>query len=257
MRNSAIHPKMNRRDLLHLLALYDAEILFTDQHIGRLLEALDSNGLKERTLVVVTSDHGDEFFEHGGKGHRRTLFDEQLKVPLLIRMPERVPAGLRVSSQVRHIDLMPTILSLLGLPLETPVSGTSVTGMLERSNGMLEGSKENPGPTAVSRLVNEHKDWIAVRTNDRKYLVVYGDERRNELLYDLASDPRELKPIASRVVAFSRGEGPIELDGFMSTLTRLQSKESTLREAHGGATPEKVDLPDDVVKRLRSLGYIQ
>ena len=257
MRNPAIHPKMNRRDLLHLLALYDAEILFTDQHIGRFLEALESNGLKDRTLVVVTSDHGDEFFEHGGKGHRRTLFDELLKVPLLIRMPERVPAGLRVSSQVRHIDLMPTILSLLGLPLKTPVSGTSVTGMLERSKGMLEGSKQKPGLIAVSRLVNQGKVWVTVRTNDRKYMVGYGDERRSELLYDLASDPRELKPIASRIVAFSRGESPIELDGFMDALTRLQSKEATLREAHGGATAEDIELPDDVVKRLRSLGYIQ
>ena len=111
--NPAIHPDMDPTDLAHLIALYDAEIRFTDEHIGYLFDALERNGLTERTLLIVTADHGEEFFEHGGKGHRRTLFDEVLKVPLLLRLPNQVPAGLRVSSQVRHIDLMPTILSLL------------------------------------------------------------------------------------------------------------------------------------------------
>ncbi len=259
MTNTAIHPKMSRRDLEHVIALYDAEILFTDQHIGYLLDALQRNGLAERTLVVVTSDHGDEFFEHGGKGHKNTLFDEQLKVPLLIRMPDRVPAGRRVSSQVSHVDFMPTILDLLGVPLETPVSGTSLVGM-------LDGSTDQPSKAALSRLIFRKDTWVTVRTNARKYVMKHRKDRRHEVLFDLIADPRELEHTASRYVIFQGGEdridfqggeGLIELDGFMDTLTETRSRETTLRDALGGDTSESVELPDDVVKRLRSLGYIQ
>ncbi len=105
--NKAINAHMDPRDLEHLIALYDAEILYTDREIGYLIDALDRNGLSENTLIVVTSDHGVEFFEHGNKGHYRTLFDEVLRIPMIVRLPGRVQAGVRVSEQVGHLDVLP------------------------------------------------------------------------------------------------------------------------------------------------------
>ena len=106
--NRAVHAFMNKTDLRHILALYDGEILFVDDYIGRVIQELKRRGFEENTLVVVTSDHGDEFFEHRGKGHGHTLFDEVIKVPLIMRVPGRIPPGSRVESQVRQVDIMPT-----------------------------------------------------------------------------------------------------------------------------------------------------
>ena len=83
----------------------------------------------------------------------------------------------------------------------------------------------------------------------------YRGDRRREVLYDLADDPQEQKPIALRVL--QGGEELKELNGFLDALAAAESKGTTLREAHGGALPEGVDLPDDVEDRLRSLGYIK
>ena len=189
-----------------MIALYDAEVLFTDQYIGQLLDALDRNGLGERTLLVVTADHGEEFFEHGNKGHRFTLHDEVLKVPLLLRQPGRVPAGLRVREQVRHVDFMPTILSLLDITLETTVSGMGVAHLLDSSGG------EAPR-TAISRLVLPNDNVsVSARTKTYKYLVNQESDRRREVLYDLVRDPGEQEPVTLRLV---RGTKSLSaLDGF-------------------------------------------
>ena len=253
MDNPGLHASMSRRDLDHLIALYDAEILFTDQHIGNLLDALDRSGLTERTLLVVTSDHGEEFFEHGGKGHRRTLFDEVLKVPLLFRLPGRIPAGLRIERQVRHIDLMPTIQSLLGVALETPMSGTGVASWLAGEAG----DAGDAVPEAVSRLVHGENVyvWVSVRTAGYKYLVNLRPDRRREVLYDLARDPQEQEPVGSRFVQGT--ESLDELDGLRDVLATAESRGTTLRDTFGGAASDRVDVPDEVEKRLRSLGYIQ
>jgi hypothetical protein len=83
----------SERDLEHVQALYAGEIAWTDSQIGRVLAELERLGLAERTLVVVLADHGDEFFEHGGIGHRRTLHEEVLRVPLIVRAPAALAAG--------------------------------------------------------------------------------------------------------------------------------------------------------------------
>ena len=110
--NESIHADMARGDLEHLIALYDGEIRWTDEWIGRLMEMLRTKGLLDRTLIVLTADHGEEFFEHGAKGHGKSLYDETIRVPLIVRLPGVVEAGLRISQQVRTIDIYPTVLDI-------------------------------------------------------------------------------------------------------------------------------------------------
>ena len=103
------------RDLEHVAALYEGELASTDAQVGRLLERLAELGLERETLVVLVADHGDEFFEHGGLGHRRTLFEEVLAVPLVLCMPGRLPGGVRIPASVSLTDVFGTVLDVAGI----------------------------------------------------------------------------------------------------------------------------------------------
>ncbi len=102
-----------RRDLFHIEALYDSEIRYVDRYIGELLSTLEPEVLG-RTLVVLTADHGEELYDHGGWKHGQTLYDEQIRVPLIFRWDGRIAAGRRLAGTVRLLDLMPTLVSAAG-----------------------------------------------------------------------------------------------------------------------------------------------
>ena len=101
------------RDVEHLKALYDSEIHYADRFIGRLLDSLPPEVLRN-TLIVLTADHGEEFHEHGGWKHGFTLYEEQIHVPLIVRWDGHVPAGSRLRGTVRLLDLAPTLLAAVG-----------------------------------------------------------------------------------------------------------------------------------------------
>ena len=107
-------------------ALYDAEVAFTDHHFGQLVAWLKNNGLYDSTAILAVSDHGEEFFEHGGWGHGSTLYQEQLAVPLIVKFPGQVGAGQRVDALAQHVDLLPTILDLLGIEGPPHLQGSSL-----------------------------------------------------------------------------------------------------------------------------------
>jgi arylsulfatase A-like enzyme len=110
-----IRAGMAPRDLEHLVALYDGEIAWTDEFVGRIITKLEKEGLLDETVIAVTSDHGTAFFEHGLKGHRNGLWDELIRVPFVIRYPAALEGGTRVGAQTRAIDVGPTLLELAGL----------------------------------------------------------------------------------------------------------------------------------------------
>lgn len=118
------------RDTEHLLALCAGEVAWVDQHVERILAKLAALDQERRTLVVVVSDHGDEFFEHGGIGHRRTLFEELTRIPLLARLPGKLPAGVTVEGRVSLTDVFPTVLDLLDLPAPAPVTGRTMVPLM-------------------------------------------------------------------------------------------------------------------------------
>jgi arylsulfatase A-like enzyme len=174
-------------------AFYAEEVRYMDGEIGRLLEALRARGLYDDTLVVVVADHGQGLLDHGWAGHR-LLYQEQIRVPLIVRVPGATQAAV-VPELVRTVDIYPTILDYFGIELPRPVSGRSL-------RALIEGASDEPR-TALADQINGY-DWNAGMVRDRPlddflYLVMERDwkliyrprhYRRSELFH-LASDPRE------------------------------------------------------------------
>ena len=187
-KNRAIHPGMAPRDLERLVALYDGEIAFTDHHLGLLFDELERLGLYDESLIVVTSDHGDEFFEHGAKGHMKNLFETTLRVPLLVRFPGGAAAGTRVAEPVSLVDVAPTVLDAARVPRPAAFGGESllpvVAGEGRRRARPLFASLYGQAWTV------RQGDLKLVRTEDE-------DGAMREELYDLAADPAEARDLAA------------------------------------------------------------
>jgi len=127
---------VNAADKEQLARLYDQEICSWDLEFGRILRYLASRGKLENTLIVVVSDHGEEFFDHGSVLHGYTLFEEQLHVPLVVSGPEIEPR--RIARITRNIDVVPTVLELLDVPVPEQVQGRSLVPLLEGAAGADE-----------------------------------------------------------------------------------------------------------------------
>ncbi len=232
---------MDPRDLEHVIALYDGEIRYTDEHIGQMLEVLAGMNELDNTVVAVTADHGDEFFEHGKKGHRNNLYDTTLLVPLIVRYPPKVPAGTVVEEQVRLLDLAPTLLSLAGVA-KPPGFGFEIpAGMGPRDlTPLLAGrAGARPGPPAFGDL---HGKLACVRTGKWKFIARLAGAERVEL-YDLEADPAEQTNLAAR--------GLPGADRFSELLSFWR------RFAGNRLEPRRLEIDARHLESLRGLGYIQ
>jgi arylsulfatase A-like enzyme len=127
---------LSESDLERLIALYDAEIRQLDDEIQKLLNALDESGLRESTLILVTSDHGEEFMEHGGVLHARTYYTEVISVPFLMAGPG-VPQAWRGELPISHIDVAPTLLSLAGLAVPKEMAGIDLSRLWRESSASV------------------------------------------------------------------------------------------------------------------------
>jgi len=230
---------MPTRDLEHLIALYDGEIAWTDTFIAKIRDELERAGVLDDTVVVITSDHGTEFFEHGQKGHRATLYDEVIHVPLVVRHPASFPAGMRVSAQTRSVDLAPTLIELCALGELRDTSGASLLALL-RDPGLRSGA----GWRAISELDTFGRSLLSVRDEDRKTI---GDRQRESLrTFDLRADPGELRPIEDPA-------SPLVVDCarvYAETRLELERRAALHAGPSAGSSP-----PDEVQKHLDDLGY--
>ena len=127
--------------LLRQLAQYDPDVRINDREVGRLLDALDAQGLADETLVVFHADHGESLGEQRYVGHGLLLNDATMRIPLLVRLPGRVAAGRRVDAQVRNVDILPTVLEVVGAPLPPDLPGRSLLPLVE-PDATPEGSEE-------------------------------------------------------------------------------------------------------------------
>ena len=170
--------------------LYAGEVRYTDAVLDGLLDHLGELGLLDETIVVVTSDHGDEFGEHGLIGHAKTVYDEVMHVPMVLLAPRLVPAGRRIDVPVSLIDLAPTLLDLTGLPVPPAMHGQSLVPLLR--GGAFPPSRvlyaEAPpwGPHSGHR--------VAARTAGFKW-IASDDPEVPMLVFDLTTDPGEQAPL--------------------------------------------------------------
>jgi arylsulfatase A-like enzyme len=183
-------------------ALYDGEVADLDESLGRALQGMRENGLLDRTIVVVTADHGEELLEHGWVGHASTsydgkLYDELIRIPLIIRLPDRSRVG-RFDALVQGVDLMPTLLQLLGVDasrIAPPMQGQSLMPLV---------LGERPSVRTHVFTQTTLKGWttpreelqarvVSVRTRDLKMISFPQGENRRIEAYDLRADPGEKK----------------------------------------------------------------
>jgi arylsulfatase A-like enzyme len=223
---------MSEAERAFVVAAYDEEIAFVDREIGRLLDALDERGLLAGSLVVVTSDHGEELFDHGGFEHGHTLYQELLHVPLVLAGPSIAPQ--RLEQPVSLVDLAPTLRERAGLAAGPPGPGVSLWPLLRGEESLAprdlvaEGVLYGPPQQALVR-------W------PRKLILDAGRESR---LYDLERDPAEERP----------------LDG--ASAAQARALEEALRARLDAAAGAYQPAPEAVLSpltrsRLRALGYVE
>ena len=221
-------------DVQHLRDLYDACIRYTDDQIGRLVDTLAELGRLEDTAIILLSDHGEEFLEHGGTRHN-SLFEELLHVPLIVRLPDAygVEPGRRVQAPVRLVDVMPTVLDLVGLPLPDHLTGSSLLPL-------IDGTPEPP------RYVFAHwreRGARSLRAGRYKLIRIPG----NQHVFDLLRDPGERRPIEK-----IRPDLVASLGG---DLKRLMETASATAELVAPGAPEPIDAKTR--EELRALGYLE
>jgi arylsulfatase A-like enzyme len=238
LRNPDINKDMPKRDLEHLIALYDGEIAQTDEHLGRILETLKSLELLDSSIILLTADHGTAFFEHGKKGHRNELFDEVIRIPLIIRYPALIPAGARYDQQVRMIDVLPTVLDLLGMP-PPKTMGQSLAPVF------MGGATQRDEP-AISELLTRKRKLRSFRRPDRKR--IWYIAANAGAIYDLQADPGESTPVQDR-------------DAFAVKATNVDAHWSreflkAFRQRHP-QSPRISGLPAQLREKLASLGYAE
>ena len=242
----ARHGRLQGTEREVLRALYDIEIEYMDQHIRRVLDWLERTGQSEKTIVVVVSDHGEGLGDHDWWTHG-ILYQEQVRVPLIIRTPS-MSAGQRVDHLVRTIDIMPTVLDLIGL------DANAIPTMEGHSLGPLLGERPtDPKHVAYCDSVNTSTYRFTPNIRDLK----------NEMLFAVVSGPWKYihhVPHADRSELYNLETDPGEQVNLLSTRPELVKRlkaDLMARECipsrqlseQGGMSPE--DLA-----RLRSLGYV-
>jgi len=217
-------------DLQRIVDLYDGAIRYADHETGRLLEALARLDLDERTLVIVTSGHGEEFLEHGNISHRSPLlYDELIHVPLIVRLPG-TPGGRHEGAIVRHVDILPTILALFRLPADVSAQGASLLPLLHETAGW------QPAPA-----FSQSYRCVSVRTPENKLMVDLSDDRA--WCFDLRADPGETHDVYGQAAVCDSLEDLL-LDYVKKSLVTPP-----------GAAPQEIDPRTRSI--LGSLGYVE
>jgi len=229
--------ELDDADLAQLRALYDAEIRYLDSQLGVLLVALEAKGLLDESLVVFVSDHGEELLDHDSALHGYTLYEEQLRIPLMIRHPE-LPAR-RVSRRSRQVDVLPTVLELLGFPIPEPLQGESLAAAMKGEQSPDVGDEAPVFAEASLRAIRTvaldsytRGDWKLIETR-------VPEARRQ--LFNLRDDPQERHD---------------RLASEPEVAQRLSAELQRFRDALPVGRSEAVPLSEAEIRELQSLGYL-
>ncbi len=253
-------------------ALYDGDIRRADDFFGRLVEQLNSLDLLSNTIVVVMSDHGEDFYDHFSEedkirrkfnekvpqistvDHGHSVYDEIINVPVIFYRPGLQPKRSVIENQVRVIDVMPTILDYLGISYDGPLQGISLRGLIETG-------ERSADPPVLSEFTEFGPEQKSVRMNGYKYIytanpaknAVYPNIPRYAL-FDLRKDPEEKNNIYAQNKDLA--------EKYHKILEETEEESRAIRNGflQGAQPAEKekaAELPQDVVDSLKALGYIQ
>jgi arylsulfatase A-like enzyme/Flp pilus assembly protein TadD len=238
---SIVEQELSSEDIEYLIGLYDGEIAYTDVQVGLLLEKTRALQLERNLLVVLTSDHGEEFFDHGWINHGQTLYEEQLRVPLIFHYPGKLSPA-RILAQVQLVDLMPTLLELVGIrSISDDLQGTSFASLLRGE------TTDEPGHAySETSWGSEQK---SVRTS-RGLKLIYSSDGDPEL-FDLSQDPGEQKNVASEHASTSKS--------LQDQLMRwVEANREARARIHGkGGRLQEVVLDEKMEAQLEALGYVE
>lgn len=225
-------------EIEHLRRLYDGNLAYVDHEVGEIRRSLEASGLWDKTLVIVSADHGDQLYEHGYVGHLDQVYEEALQIPLVVKFPKGTgPAGTRVAGFVDTLDLAPTIADALG------VLGRGGSDRAFAGRSLLPVALGAAGKAAsFSRCAGEQPKY-ALREGSMK--LVYHTARDAAELYDLGADPGERSDLAAA--------RPLETAYYTQTVRRW-----ILGMRRGPASvASDAQLTDDQRENLKALGYVQ
>ena len=225
---------------LNLISAYDSEINYVDSHIKELFDLFN---WYDDTVVIVTSDHGEAFRDHGTYiGHGHSLFNEEIRVPLLIYIPGGKISG-RIAQAVSGIDILPTLSNIIGLPTDTSWEGLNIIPLIKPN------AQQNPARYLYAHLLHRQD---ALQVPEDKYSVKaifnnqwkYITSQKYTKLFDLQLDPLESanflthKPEQAELLR-------IQLSGFLKSCKRFTP------------TEQAITLGKDQIEKLKSLGYVR
>jgi len=239
--------------IAHGRDLYDGDIAANDTRLGELVSFLEEqHGWDEDVVILLTSDHGEEFFEHGGTSHGYSLYEEMIRVPLLIYAPRLLPEGLRIDAPVRSIDIYPTLAELLGLSAPESVSGRSLVPLIlgeedwqdepvfsEGTDDRNARSVGSGNGSLASIVLGRHKLIVNYSSPDNR-------PRPRHELYDLVDDPGELRNLAD-----AQPERVAELQARLEQWSALNLRRQALAER-----VETGELSPENMAELANLGYL-
>jgi arylsulfatase A-like enzyme len=235
-------PAQDDPDMRFLYQRYLGEIAWFDHQLGELLAGLERLDLLDSTIVVLTADHGEEFMEHGGWWHGTTLYEEQIHVPLLVKWPKgKVGAPARVDDHpVRHIDIVPTLLTQAGAPIPAAMQGIDLAvPMAQRSEAdrMVYAEEDHEGNVLRSIRTSE---WKLIEANP-------GNPRGlpDLELFAIGQDPKETQDVAPQ-------NAPVTAE--MRQHAEAQRQLAASQAVEGG---EQAKLTREECEKLRVLGYVQ
>lgn len=177
--------KPTPEEVAHLRGLYDGEVAFIDQQLGRLFDRMEENGSLDQTLVVLSADHGEGFGEKGLWSHQEVMYNTAVRIPLVVRYPGTIPNGV-VGAPVSPVDILPTVMEILGMPVPEGIQGRSLMPLMR---GVEDGSDR----AAFSQLWDLRKVSVVYRGMK----LIKDRETGGLQLYDLGSDPSEANNLAA------------------------------------------------------------
>jgi arylsulfatase A-like enzyme len=237
------------QDLRHIKALYDGGIRYTDERIGRFLAYLEESGLQDKTLIIITSDHGEEFKEHGSFLHWKLYFRPNLHVPLIMHIPNFPKKGIRINELVESIDILPTILDTADLPPHEKAQGRTLLPIIKRNGTFFRrlwwqlfhffsgGEKAAFAEHRESKGKKRH-DYSIITDH---YQMIYSLSPQANQLFNIKDDPQAENDIAK--------DRPAVVEHMMSQITSMYLVPPSYR------APQFI-LDEQTSEQLQALGYI-